>query len=178
LYDRFGLDFESSLDLSEPDEYWRRYLYFNAGWFFYRCPQEFGERFLHYALEIRNHPGDALAAQSLDPWLDQVALPLAIHSFGGGRHTIPEGLLDGSVSCHYRTLPLLYARESDAVVRALEEIAAPNKLKKVLKQYEPMKRMIYQNKGAKVREMFDRDALPRREQAIRNRIKKAGLWMR
>ena len=35
LYDKFGLDFESSLDLSQPDEYWRRYLYFNAGWFFY-----------------------------------------------------------------------------------------------------------------------------------------------
>lgn len=33
LYDRFGLEFESSLDLSQPDEYWRRYLYFNAGFF-------------------------------------------------------------------------------------------------------------------------------------------------
>ena len=35
LYNRFGLDFESSLDLSHPDEYWRRYLYFNAGFFYY-----------------------------------------------------------------------------------------------------------------------------------------------
>jgi hypothetical protein len=26
LYDRFGLDFDSSMDLSQPDEYWRRYL--------------------------------------------------------------------------------------------------------------------------------------------------------
>ena len=31
LYDRFGLEFDSSMDLSQPDEYWRRYLYFNAG---------------------------------------------------------------------------------------------------------------------------------------------------
>ncbi|MGB5556533.1 MAG: hypothetical protein WBN04_00810, partial [Paracoccaceae bacterium] len=51
LYDRFGLDFDSSLDLTEPDEYWRRYLYFNAGWFFFRCPHEFGRRFQDYALE-------------------------------------------------------------------------------------------------------------------------------
>jgi len=29
-----------------------------------------------------------------------------------------------------------------------------------------------------VRAMFDRDHLPRREQAIRNQIKKAGFWMR
>ena len=38
LYDKFDLDFESSLDLSQPDEYWRRYLYFNAGFFFISLP--------------------------------------------------------------------------------------------------------------------------------------------
>ncbi len=38
LYDRFGLEFESTLDLTQPDEYWRRYLYFNAGWFFFPLP--------------------------------------------------------------------------------------------------------------------------------------------
>ncbi len=40
------------------------------------------------------------------------------------------------------------------------------------------KRMIYQGKGQKVREMFDRDDLPRKEQQMRNRIKAAKLWMR
>lgn len=178
LYDRFGLDYESSLDLSQPDEYWRRYLYFNAGWFFYRCPRAFGRRFLDYAVEIRRNPGEALAAQSLDPWLDQVALPLVIHSFGGGRRTIPEGLLDGEITCHYRAFPLLYARESDRVVEVLERVAAPNRLKKVLKQYEPMRRFIYQNRGRKVRALFDRSALPRHEKMLRNRIRKAGFWMR
>lgn len=178
LYERFGLEFESTLDLSQPDEHWRRYLYFNAGWFFYRCPHEFGHRFLDYALAIRSDPGEALVAQTLDPWLDQVALPLVIHSFGGGRRTIPDGLLDGTVTCHYRTLPLLYAREPDLVTAVLEEITSPNKVKKVIKQYDPIKRMVYQNRGAKVRALFDRDNLPRREQLIRNQIKKAGFWMR
>ncbi len=178
LYDRFGLDFESSLDLAQPEDYWRRYLYFNAGWFFGSCPRKFGQRFLDYALEIRRNPGPALAAQTLNPWLDQVALPLVIHSFGGGRETLKPGVLDGSVSCHYRTFPLLYARESDHVVNVLHEVCAPNKLKKRLKQYEPIKRMVYQGRGDKVRAMFDRDNLPRREQMIRNRIRKAGFWMR
>ncbi len=178
LYDRFGLDFESTQDLSQPDEYWRRYLYFNAGWFFYRCPQEFGQRFLDYALSIRSDPGEALAAQVLDPWLDQITLPLVIHSLGGGRRTIPDGLLDGQVTCHYRTFPLLYAREADRVIALLEQVSTPNKVKKVLKEYEPIKRTVYQNRGAKVRALFDRDDLPRREQVIRNRIKKAGFWMR
>lgn len=178
LYDRFGLDFDSSLDLSQPDEYWQRYLYFNAGFFFYRCPRVFGQRFLDVALSIRDDPPAELACQSLDPWLDQVALPLVIHALGGGRDALPEGLLDGSVTCHYRVLPLLYARESDAVVEALEKTAEPNRIKKVLKQYDPIKRMVYQNRGQKVRALFDRNDLPKREQAIRNTIKREGFWTR
>ncbi len=178
LYDRFGLDFESSLDLAQPDEYWRRYLYFNAGFFFYKCPRTFGALFENYALAIRDDPPEALCAQSFDPWLDQIALPLVIHALGGGRDVLPEGLIDDAVSCHYRFFPLLYARESDAVVEVLEAVAAPNRIKKVLKGYDPIKRTVYQGRGAKVRAMFDRENLPRREAAIRNRIKSAGFWMR
>ncbi|MDA7419273.1 hypothetical protein [Tritonibacter multivorans] len=178
LYDKFGLDFDSSLDLTQPEGYWQRHLYFNAGFFYGACPREFGARFMHYARAIRDDMPDALIGQTLDPWLDQIALPLVIHSFGGGADALEPGWLDGQTSCHYRTFPLLYARESDAVVAALEEIAAPNWLKKVLKGYEPIKRMVYQGKGAKVRALFDQDNLPRREQQIRNRIKSNGLWLR
>lgn len=178
LYDAFGLDFESSLDLSQPDEYWERYLYFNAGWFFFHSGPEFGARFLDYALKIRDDAPRALECQTLMPWLDQVALPLVVHSFGGGRNTIPEGMLDGDISCHYRLLPLLYAREPDAVVQMLETVVAPNKIKKVLKRYDPIKRMVLQGRGRKARALFDRNDLPRREQGIRNRLKSNNLWMR
>ncbi len=178
LYRRFGLDFDSSLDKDHTDGYWRRYLYFNAGFFYYACPRQFGARFLDYARAIRDNPLPELICQSLDPWLDQVALPLVIHSFGGGRDTLPSGLIDGSASCHYRHFPLLYARESDHVINVLETVCAPNKIKKVLKQHEPIKRMVFQGRGQKVRALFDQDHLPRREQAIRNRIKSNGFWMR
>jgi len=178
LYDKFGLDFESSLDLSQPEEYWERYLYFNAGWFFYRCPHEFGCLFTEYAVAIRDDGPEELVCQTLDPWLDQVALPLVIHKLGGDRQTLPEGLLDGDISCHYRTFPLLYARERDAVVQELEEAIAHNKIKKVIKKYDAIRKLIYQKKGHKIRDMFDRNALPRKEQVIRNRIKREKLWMR
>ncbi len=178
LYDRFGLDFDSSLDKSQFDEYWQRYLYFNAGWFYGADAQAFGKRFMHYAHSIRWDTPDELASQSLDPWLDQVALPLVIHSFGGGRPGPGLDGLDGAVSCHYRALPLLYARESDAAVAMVEQVAAPNVVKKVLKGYDPAKRLIYQGKGAKLRAMFDRNDLPRREHVLRNAIKRAGLWLR
>lgn len=178
LYDRFGLDFEATLDLSQPDEYWQRYMYFNAGWFFGRCPHEFGERFVEYATSIRNDPPAPLVCQPMDPWLDQIALPLVIASLGGGRPGPELNGLDGDMTCHWRVLPLMYARESDRVIEVLETIAAPNKLKKLLKQHEPIKRMVYQKRGHKARDMFDRAALPRREQMIRNQLKKANLWMR
>lgn len=178
LYERFGLEMDSTLDLSQPDGYWKRYLYFNAGFFYGACPRAFGKRFAVYAQSILQDPPIELVGQSLDPWLDQVALPLVIHSFGGGRDALPEGYLDGATSCHYRLFPLLYARESDTVIDLLHQIAAPNWLKKVLKTYEPIKRLVYQGRGERVRALFDQAHLPRREQAIRNKIKSEGLWIR
>jgi hypothetical protein len=178
LYSRFGLDFDATLDLGQPDEYWRRYLYFNAGFFFGACPRTFGKRWMVYARSVKTDPPIELAGQSLNPWLDQVTLPLVIHSLGGGRSSLPPGWLDGRTSCHYRLFPLLYARESDHVIDTLLAASAPNKIKKVLKGYEPIKRMVYQGRGEKVRAMFDRDHLPLREQVIRNQIKSAGFWMR
>ncbi len=178
LYDRFGLDFESSLDPDQPNEYWQRYLYFNAGWFFGADPAAFGARFLDYATAIRDEPTPEMVIQPLDPWLDQVALPLVIHAFGGGRPGPELDGLDGDLTCHYRLLPLLYARESDLVVEVLEEVAAPNRIKKVLKRHDPLKRMIYQGRGRKARALFDRADLPRKEAQIRNRLKKEGFWMR
>ncbi|MEM9349817.1 MAG: hypothetical protein AAGA47_06115 [Pseudomonadota bacterium] len=178
LYTKFGLDFESSLDLSHPDEYWQRYLYFNAGFFYGSCPHKFGALFTEYALGIRDEQPEELVCQSLDPWLDQAALPLVIHALGGGRDALAPGYLDGKTTCHYRFLPLLYARESDETVTALEEVAAPNKVKKVLKEHEAFLRMIYQGRGEKVRALFDQQDLPRKERQIRNMIKREGYWMR
>ena len=86
--------------------------------------------------------------------------------------------MDGDVTCHYRLLPLLYARESDLVVEVLEAVAGRQELRRLLRDWEPAREMIYLNRGAKVRAMFDRADLPRREQAIRSRLKAEGLWLR
>jgi hypothetical protein len=178
LYSKFGLDMQPTLDMAQPADYWQRFMYFNAGWFFHRSPKAFGARFTDYAQRIRDERPPALVVQELNPWLDQVALPLVIHSFGGGRPGPELAGLDGDVTCHWRALPLLYARESDAVVAALEKVTAPNKIKQLLKEYDPFKKLIYQGKGATIRAMFDRADLPRREQMLRNRIKAEGLWFR
>ena len=178
LYRRFGLDFAASLDLTQPDDYWQRYLYFNAGWFLHESPRRFGALFLKYATDIARDPGPELACQSLDPWLDQIALPLVIHALGGGRPMPDLAGLDGTLTCHWRILPLFFARESDEAVAVMEEVAADNRIKQVLMQYPPFKKMLYKGQGREVRALFDRADLPRKEQAIRNAIKRAGLWVR
>jgi hypothetical protein len=178
LYRRFGLDFETSLDRSHPEDYWQRFLYFNAGWFFHESPRAFGNRFLAWAKEIRANPPDELVCQELYPWLDQITLPLVIHSFGGGRPGPELDALDGAATCHYRTLPLLYARESDRTVEVLESLAADPDLRPALRQWAAFKRMVIQGEGAKARALFDRQNLPRREQMIRNTLKREGLWVR
>jgi hypothetical protein len=178
LYDRFGLDLTGSLDLDQPADYWQRFLYFNAGWFFHESPARFGGRFLDWAEDIRHHPPEALICQELFPWLDQITLPLVIHSFGGGRPGPELAPLDGTATCHYRTLPLLYARESDHAVTVLETVARDKAIRPALRDWEAMKAMVYQNRGRKVRALFDRDRLPQREQIIRSTLKREGFWLR
>jgi hypothetical protein len=178
LYDRFDLDYAASLDLSHPAEYWQRHLYFNAGWFFHESPRAFGNRFLSYAKSIRDNPPEALVCQEIYPWLDQVALPLVIHSFGGCRPGPDLAALDGTATCHYRSLSLLYARESDHAVEVLEAVARDKTLRPTLRDWEPVKTLVYQNKGRKARALFDRENLPHREQVIRNTLKREGLWLR
>jgi hypothetical protein len=178
LYDRFGLDYEASLDLAQPAEYWQRHLYFNAGWFFHQSPHTFGSRFLAYARSIRDDPPDELVCQELYPWLDQIALPLVIQSFNGGRPGPELAPLDGSATCHYRSLSLLYARESGRAVAVLEAVARDKTLRPALREWEAVRILVYQNKGLKARALFDQANLPHREQAIRNTLKREGLWLR
>ncbi len=178
LYDRFGLDFDSSLDLTEPDEFWRRYLYFNAGWFFHQSPRAFGARFLQIAREIRDNRPDSLVCQQIYPWLDQIALPLVVHSFGGGRPGPELDGLDGALTCHYRTLPMLYAQGSDHAVAVLDMVARDKPNRRILRDWLQAREMVYLNRGTRARALFDRADLPPREQMIRNRLRREGLWLR
>lgn len=178
LYRRFDLDFAASCDPAYPESDYRHYLYFNAGWFYGPCPVAFGRHFLSYAKAIREDAPEELADQSLDPWLDQVALPLVISRLGGGR-PLGDGLrLDGQASWHWRVLPLLYASAPDHVLTALQESVAPNFVKKVLRGYEPFLEMIWKKKGEKVRRLFPLGADGLAERIVRKTIKDAGLWMR
>ena len=178
VYDRFGVPFEPTLDHSEPEGFWQRYMYFNAGWFFYRSAPAFARAMIRTMTSLRDDPMPELASQSLDPWLDQIALPVVVAELGGGRPGPDLDGLDGEISLHWRALPLLYARAPDHTLDLFHDIVRPNKIKKVLKTYEPFRRMVYQKRGQRVRDLFDREKLPTQEKNLRNRIKRERLWMR
>ena len=178
LYDRFGLEFDGTLDLTQPDEHWERFLYFNAGWFFGADPAEFGRRFLEWALALRDDPNDELACQAMDPWLDQIVLPLVIHSLGGGRPGPELDGLDGGITNHYRKLPLLYAQFDHHAIDVLEEAVAPKPVKRVLRDWEPARKLVYQQKGrTKVQPIFADRPHPVKEKVIRNQLKSRGWWL-
>ncbi|MDD9923772.1 MAG: hypothetical protein OXQ92_16060 [Boseongicola sp.] len=178
IYTEFSVDFDRSLDHSFPSEHWEHYLYFNAGWIFHPKAHAFQDLMTRIMLWVRDHTPAELASQKLYPWLDQIALPVAITAAGGGRPGSEFDGLDGDISTHWRALPLFYAKASAQQLEELAEITAPNRVKKVLKSYEPFRRMIYHGRGEKVRALFDQSNLPKREQAIRSRIKRERLWMR
>lgn len=178
IYDHFDVPFDGTLDHSEPEEHWRHYLYFNAGWFFHACPQTFAQTMINIMTGVRDDALPELASQTLYPWLDQIALPVAITKHGGGRPSALYDGLDGDVSLHWRALPLIYAKASSEQLAKFDAVVRPNRIKKVLKAYEPFRRVVYQGRGDKVRALFDQNQLPIREKVIRNRIKKERLWMR
>jgi hypothetical protein len=179
LYARRGLDIAPTLDLSQPEGHWERFLYLNAGWVWTgAAPAAFANDWLEVARMVRDDPPPDLVGQVWDPWLDQIALPLAIAGQGGGRPGADLSAMDGTATCHWRSLSLLYAREDDRVVDTLHAAVAPNRIKRLLKGWEPARRMIWGSDGARARALFDRTRLPAREQAIRQRLKAEGLWLR
>ncbi len=178
LYARAGLDIAPTLDPTQPEGHWERFLYFNAGWVWAGDGRALGRAWRDAALMVRDDPPPEMVCQPIDPWLDQIALPLAVARLGGGRPGPALAGLDGDVTCHWRALPLLYARDSDRVVAVLEAAVRPNRIKKLLRAWPPARRMIWQGEGARARALFARDRLPGREQAIRQRLKAEGLWLR
>lgn len=178
LYDRFGLEMDGSLDRTQPEDHWERFLYFNAGWFFGADAAAFGRRFADWAVAVRDDPGDALACQSLDPWLDQVVLPLVIHSLGGGRPGPELDGMDGDVTCHYRNLPLLYARGPEAAVQTYEAVAAMPEIAPLMVGWEAAERLIGEGLGrSRIRVIFAGDEMPVGERPLRKRLKAEGLWL-
>lgn len=177
LYDRFGLDMDTTLDKRFGQDDWRRYLYFNAGWIMGPCPQAMGAALTEYAQSVERDPPMQMATQALFPWLDQIVLPLAVTALGGGRPASDVGL-DGAQSLHYRALPVIYATAPDTTVDLLEQVTGAAHLWDIFNQYVSFRRMIFKGEGRVLRGKIDRNALPWTYGALHRMIRDLGHWVR
>ena len=91
---------------------------------------------------------------------------------------LARGWLDAKTSCHYRRIPLLYAREDDRVIAKLEQLADQSNIRARLSQHPAFERMIYQQQGRRLRGMIDRSHQPISEVALRHKLKALGYWIR
>jgi hypothetical protein len=157
-----------------PDD-WRRYLYFNAGWFTGPCPRRMGQNLLDIAHSVENDPLPELATQALYPWLDQIVLPLAIAAEGGGRR---DTGLDGPRTVHYRALPEVYAYGPDDAVATLEAVTHAPHLWDIFNQHVAFRRMIFKKNGATLRQIMADTPRPFTYWARKKAIMDTGHWVR
>ncbi|MGY6703686.1 hypothetical protein [Roseinatronobacter sp.] len=177
LYDKFGLDMDPTLDTRFGADDWRRYMYFNAGWFTGPCPQEFGQLYEDFARDIAAAPPANMATQALFPWLDQITLPLVIARLDGGRPDTGTGL-DGALSLHYRALPVVYAAGSAHAVEVLEQVTGAPHLWDIFNQYVAFRRMVFKHQGRELRANLDRTQLPPTYGKLQREIREMGYWVR
>lgn len=176
LYDLAGLEMPNHLDPRFAADDWRRYPYYNAGWFMGPCPTQFGARYLKLALRIEADPPPVIATQALYPWLDQIALPLVIAGLKGGRL---DGVgLDHDLSLHYRALPVIYASAPDQTVELLETVTGAPHLWDIFNQYAAFRRMVFKGEGRALRAKMDQTALPWTYGALQRDIRALGHWVR
>ena len=175
LYALAGLDMAPTLDTRFAPDDWRRYAYFNAGWFCGPCPAEFHALYQDLALRIETNPPPVMATQALYPWLDQIALPLVLAALGGGR---PDCGLDHDLSLHYRALPMIYATAPDDTVSLLETVTGAPHLWDIFNQYAAFRRMVFKGEGRALRDKIDRKALPWTYGALTRQIRELGHWVR
>jgi hypothetical protein len=175
LYHRVGLEMGPTLDTRFGPDDWRRYLYFNAGWFTAPCPHALGARLMDYARQIERDPPPELALQALYPWLDQIVLPLAIAGLGGGRRATG---LDGAKSLHYRALPEIYAFGPDHAVAVLEQVTRAPHLWDIFNQHVAFRRMIFKENGPALRQIMAGTPPSFTYWARKKQIMDAGHWVR
>lgn len=175
LYARFDLDFLSAQNTGYAADDWRRYPYYNAGWFYGDCPSEFGALYATMAQDIWHNSPIQLTGQNLYPWLDQVVLPLVIHALKGG--AVADAPLDQDFTYHYRYLARAFAHAPLPARRALHVTTRQPHLAELFKQYDPFYPFLYGNSGAEAQSIGQ--AIKRGDETVlRNRLQQAGLWVR
>lgn len=140
--------------------------------------ESFGRSFAHFARVLLDEPPSIVATQNARKNLLRIALPLALAEQGANQTNLgrPDTLLPNIFVMH--RLAYFYSAAPIEAVDRLETAVSANKVKKVLKLYEPAKRLIYQGKGRQLRERFYSEAGQRPRDLMRRLRKNTKWWVR
>ncbi|MEO1562691.1 MAG: hypothetical protein AAFR98_04585 [Pseudomonadota bacterium] len=111
----------------------------------------FGEVFAKQAKRILHNTPEVLAAQEVRRDLRKIVLPL-VHAECGETLTQNKPAMPGVFPAN--RLAFLYAAAPEAAIDHLESAVAQNHVKKLLRLYEPARKLIYQRKGRELRKRF------------------------
>ncbi|MGB1035547.1 MAG: hypothetical protein ACPGVS_11030 [Primorskyibacter sp.] len=142
------------------------------------CARTLGTHFLRMALSIWHSPPPALAGQALRPWLDQIALPLALSAVGGGAQPDVDRALDQRLTWHYRSLALAYARAPSAALAQIEAALSDPALCALVQRDVEFAKTIRAQTGPEIRHLCRNLRHLGRETPVRKRLKAAGHWDR
>lgn len=114
----------------------------------------FAKAYADFSKELLNAPPEAIETQEIRSQLRRIALPVVMAKLGAGPQDYGDAVarFDGVFPAN--RLAYIYAAAPEAAIDHLEASVAPNPIKKVLKLYEPAKRLIYQGKGRDIRKRF------------------------
>ena len=146
LYDFFGLDPAPYFDAERGDKKHQCYPYYNAGLMYYERSGIFGSTMLQMAKRLWRKQPDALRRQPLNPWLDQIVLPLVLAKFGVPR--IERRDLLYKPTLHYR-VPALLLLESGRAFKVFDSLSRQPGLVSVL-SHDPGFRYYLSEEGREV----------------------------
>jgi len=154
LFETFNVPIDPVLNPSVHDSGWRHWPHLDGRLVAGENAKAFGDMFAETAKHLLKDDIDILATQDVRAKLRQAVLPLVFAQQGHSAQGFGNPEQDFKHVFPASRLAYFYTAAPDEAVDHLEASVSPNPIKKVLKLYEPAKRLIYQGKGRDLRTRF------------------------
>lgn len=176
LYGKFGIPTEGWFRAGHADTDPRRYPYFNAGCFYYRCPAEFGAVFQEIMHALADDRPAELAEQAIYPWLDQIVLPLVLARLGGDPDGFPRAFVNRTHSFHYHAIPNLFMDRHKARLAAFRDVMADPRFTAIFRRSPSHGFFFFQTADRLVEHLVRANAYGKDGPSLRKALNGLKLW--
>ena len=164
-------------DIDDPDVN-RRYPYFNAGSYYYLCPQKFLRIYRHVLHRIHDDPPEELENQRMFPWLDQISLPIVMNFLGGDPTEYTDDYILNRWLFHYFTMGRLYVNLRHGLLPVWDErLICASEHTSVFREQNTIDHYFFGSGGEEIDRLIEDEGMtPRNFAAIRIALKARGQW--